>query len=291
MSSFLHLLDVTKSYGSTLVLADIDLKVRQREFCTVVGPSGCGKSTLLRLILGQETPSSGTITMNGQPIRKPEPNRGIVYQRYALFPHLTVVQNIMMGQLLIWSPWKSLLYRKAAREEALHYLENVQLAEHADKYPHELSGGMQQRVAIAQALIKKPQVLMMDEPFGALDPGTREAMQVLILHLWETHGMTIFFVTHDLEEAVFIGTRLIVLSQFYTVGPAASPRPGVGARIVGDYPLDVCKSTHAKETAEFGHIIQTVRHEGFDPHNRQHVEDFSLLHSDAFQTLKDNEYR
>ncbi len=280
MSSFLHLVDVNKHYGDNIVLTDIDLAVQQHEFCTVVGPSGCGKSTLLRLILGQETPTTGRISMNGRRINRPGPDRGIVYQRYALFPHLTVAENIMLGQLLIWPPLKSLVHRKAARLEALEYLDSVQLAEHADKYPHQLSGGMQQRVAIAQALIKKPQVLLMDEPFGALDPGTREAMQVLILDLWEKHGMTIFFVTHDLEEAVFVGTRLLVLSQFYSEGPITSPRHGQGARIVANYSLAIYKTTHAKETAEFGHLIQEVRRVGFDPEHRQHVREFNLAHAD-----------
>ncbi len=282
---FLFLEDVTKSYGQKLVLADIDLKVRQGEFCTVVGPSGCGKSTLLRLILGQEAPTSGTLSMDGRPIARPSPDRGIVYQRYSLFPHLSVLDNIMLGKLLPLPFWKRLTGKRAAREEAMHYLESVQLGEHARAFPHELSGGMRQRVAIAQALIMKPRILLMDEPFGALDPGTREAMQVLIVQIWERHSITIFFVTHDLEEAVFLGTRLLVISQFYGIGNRDTLQPGHGARIVADYPLHHSKSTHAKETAEFGQFIQQVRHEGFDPANLQHVTRFNLEHPDAFQTL------
>ncbi len=275
--------NVVKVYGSKTVLDDIDLAVTKGEFCTIVGPSGCGKSTLLRLILGQESATSGKIIIEGKPVSKPSPERGIVYQRYSLFPHLTVLENIMIGKLLPLPFWKSLGLKKF-REEALYYLESIQLAEHADKYPHQLSGGMQQRVAIAQALIMKPRILLMDEPFGALDPGTREAMQVLILELWQAHGMTVFFVTHDLEEAVFLGTRILVLSQFYTDGRGSIQR---GARIVADYPLNTF-SVKVKETAEFGSFIQKIRYEGFDPKNLQHVTQFNLEHSDSFQTLDDN---
>jgi NitT/TauT family transport system ATP-binding protein len=172
----------------------------------------------------------------------------------------------------------------------MQYLEHVRLAEHADKYPHQLSGGMQQRVAIAQALIMKPKILLMDEPFGALDPGTREDMQVLILELWGQHGMTIFFVTHDLEEAVFLGTRIIVLSQFYTDGLTQGAPGAKGARIVSDHPLrKEIPSTHYKESAEFGKLIQQIRYEGMDPAHVQHVTQFNLRHKDSFQTLTDEE--
>jgi NitT/TauT family transport system ATP-binding protein len=271
--------NVVKAYNSKIVLEDIDLAVSKGEFCTLVGPSGCGKSTLLRLILGQENASSGKIIIEGKPVSRPSPERGIVYQRYSLFPHLTVLENIIIGKLLPLPFWKSFSAKKKFREEALHYLESVQLSEHAEKYPHQLSGGMQQRVAIAQALIMKPRILLMDEPFGALDPGTREAMQVLILELWQAHGMTIFFVTHDLEEAVFLGTRILVLSQFYRDDSGSIQR---GARIVADYPLNTF-SAKVKETAEFASFIQKIRYDGFDPKNLQHVTQFNLEHSDSFQ--------
>ncbi len=283
----LYLEDVQKKYGAKTVLNDIDLAVSQGEFCTVVGPSGCGKSTLLRLILGQEHATSGAVLMEGKEISEPSANRGIVYQRYSLFPHLTILDNIMLGKRLSLPFWKSFSGRKEARKEALQYLESVRLAPHADKYPHQLSGGMQQRVAIAQALIMKPRILLMDEPFGALDPGTREAMQVLILKLWEDHGMTIFFVTHDLEEAVFLGTRILVLSQFYTLETGERSGMTEGARIVSDYPLRgrTAASTRVKETAEFGRLIQKIRYEGFDPEHQQHATEFNLDHPDSFQTL------
>jgi len=285
----LYLEDVTKSYGNKIVLDDIDLAVKQGEFCTVVGPSGCGKSTLLRLILGQERPTTGTLLMDGAQIRQPGPDRGIVYQRYSLFPHLTILKNIMLGKELGQSILTNYSNRKAIKEEAYHYLDSVHLAEHAGKYPHELSGGMQQRVAIAQALIMKPKILLMDEPFGALDPGTRESMQLMLLELWEKQGMTIFFVTHDLEEAVFLGTRILIISQFYT--HEVKQGKTYGARIVGDYKLKDLKasSVNIKETAEFAELIQSIRYEGFDPEVRQHAREFNLKHTDSFITLKSNQ--
>jgi NitT/TauT family transport system ATP-binding protein len=288
----LYLENVSKAYGPKMVLNDIDLAVTQREFCTVVGPSGCGKSTLLRLILGQEQITGGRLLMKGQPIGLPGPDRGIVYQRYSLFPHLTILENIVLGKLLSQPLFKSLKGRKGHREEALHYLESVQLADHAHKYPHQLSGGMQQRVAIAQALIMQPRILMMDEPFGALDPGTRELMQMLILELWETHDMTIFFVTHDLEEAVFLGTRILVLSQFYTHELDRSPGTHIGARIVADYPLRrrTAPSTSVKATEAFGKLIQKIRTEGFDPQYLQQAREFNLEHLDSFITLADEDH-
>ncbi|MFH0784933.1 MAG: ABC transporter ATP-binding protein [Pseudomonadota bacterium] len=276
--------DVTKAYGSKLVLEDIDLAVKQKEFCTVVGPSGCGKSTLLRLILGQERVSSGTMLMDGAALHQPGPDRGIVYQKYSLFPHLTILENIMAGKQLSQPLWKKFSTRKTAREEAMVYLESVQLAEHAEKYPHQLSGGMQQRVAIAQALIMHPRILLMDEPFGALDPGTRETMQMLILEVWEKYGMTVFFVTHDLEEAVFLGTRILVISQFY-IHETKPPEAPHGSRIVADYKLnDQASSTRVKQTAAFGELIQTIRYEGFTPEVKQNAHNFNLTHSDSFVT-------
>ncbi len=286
----LYLEDVQKSYGNKLVLADIDLAVRQGEFCTVVGPSGCGKSTLLRLILGQEQPTWGKLLIDGRSdVLQPSPERGIVYQRYSLFPHLKIIENIMIGELLPLSFWKSISKKKAIRKEALQYLEQVQLAEHAYKYPHQLSGGMRQRVAIAQALIKKPKILLMDEPFGALDPGTRESMQMLILELWEKYNMTVFFVTHDLEEAVFLGSRIIVMSQYYIDGSGKTDGQAHGARIVSDHSLEKSSSTLYKESDKFGQLIQQIRREGMDPEYLQNVTQFNLEHRDSFQTLTEEE--
>ncbi len=286
----LFVTDTYKAYGKKLVLRDIDLAVAQRELCTVVGPSGCGKSTLLRLVLGQEKPTKGTILIDGQPVGYPGPDRGIVYQKYSLFPHLSVLDNVMLGKRLNAGLMDRFRFKKAFYDEAMYFLDKVKLSEHSGKYPHELSGGMQQRVALAQTLIMKPKILLMDEPFGALDPGTREDMQVFLLKLWEEFEMTIFFVTHDLEEAVFLGTRIFVLSHYYSDSLGQSI-PNGGARIVSDYPLPRrAFSTTVKQSAQFSKLIQQIRQEGFDPTHRQRVTEFNLKHPDSFQTLNDREW-
>ena len=195
----------------------------------------------------------------------------------------------MIGLLLPQPFWKGIFKKKTIRKEALQYFEQVQLAEHAHKYPHQLSGGMRQRVAIAQALIKRPKILLMDEPFGALDPGTRESMQMLILELWNKHNMTVFFVTHDLEEAVFLGSRIIVMSQFYLDGSGETGGFAKGARIVSDHSLEKASSTYYKESDKFGKFIQQIRKEGMDPDYLQHVGQFNLQHKDSFQTLTQEE--
>jgi len=287
--SLLYLEDIRKCYGAKTILKDIDLAVKAGELCTLVGPSGCGKSTLLRLILGQERLTSGTLLIDGKPAGPPDTDRGIVYQRYSLFPHLTVLDNVMLGLNLLSGFMERHRRRKEFQREAMHFLDRVHLAGHVHKYPHELSGGMQQRVAIAQALIMKPKILLMDEPFGALDPGTREHMQVFLLEMWEDLKMTVFFVTHDLEEAVFLGTRILVLSQYYSDGEPVAGNPRHGARIVSDYPLAFrASSTSVKESADFGALIQKIRRDGFDPEYLQHVTEFDLHHADSFLTLEEN---
>ncbi len=285
----LHLEDVYKSYGPKLVLENIDLAVREGELCSLVGPSGCGKSTLFRIVLGQEVTSAGRVLVDGQPVGPPAPDRGIVYQKYSLFPHLTVLDNVLLGKRLSSGWFEARRRRQEFRDEAMAYLERMRLAGHAEKYPHELSGGMQQRVAIAQALIMKPRVLMMDEPFGALDPDTREDMQVFLLELWDQHRMTIFLVTHDMHEAVFVGTRVLVLSQHYTDDRGqAAPR---GSRIVGDYPLpNAIYSTKVKTSPEFLDTVDEIRRVGFDPEHLRHVTEFNLRHADSFQTLTAEEH-
>ena len=282
----LHLEDVYQSYGPKVILDDIDLTVRQSELCTLVGPSGSGKSTLLRLILGQEMPARGSLMIDGMPAGTPDTMRGIVFQRYSLFPHLTVVENVALGRNLRAGFFQRIRLKNAFREEAMHYLERIRLAEHADKYPHELSGGMQQRVAIAQSLLLKPRLFLMDEPFGALDPETREEMQLFLLELWDEERMTIFFVTHDLEEAVYLGTRILVLSQYYTDDRGQPSQVNRGARIVADYHLPKrTTSTDAKQNPNFIRLIRSIRQEGFNPEYLQHVKDFNLQHPDSFQTL------
>jgi NitT/TauT family transport system ATP-binding protein len=233
--ALLHIEDMYKWYGDKLVLENVDLTVREGTFCSVVGPSGCGKSTLFRILVGQEAATRGAVLFDGKPIDGPGLDRGIVYQRYSLYPHLSVLDNVALAQTLRVSLAERWRRRREFDEMAMRILERVKLAEHAHKYPQELSGGMQQRVAIAQALLARPRVLFMDEPFGALDPEARESMQVFLLELWEETQMTIFFVTHDMEEAVYLGTRVLVLSQNYLDDRG----PGVkrGSRIVADYAL------------------------------------------------------
>jgi NitT/TauT family transport system ATP-binding protein len=286
----LHIQDVYKIYGNKTVLDNVDLSVSRGEFCTVVGPSGCGKSTLLRLILGQERPTKGNLFIDGCPADSANKDRGIVYQKYSLFPHLTVLENVLLGKKLCSGFPERIRKRKMLEEEAMLFLEKVQLKEHYKKYPYELSGGMQQRVAIAQAVIMKPEILLMDEPFGALDPGTRESMQVFILEIWEKTAMTVFFVTHDLEEACYLGSRIVVLSQYYVDGRMNNGNKG--SKIVADYPLPrKATSTMVKARAEFGGLIQKIRQEGFDPTSTHHVTQFNLKHDDSFQTLTQEETR
>lgn len=291
----LEIHDLYKSYGPRLILDNIDLKVAAGEFCTVVGPSGCGKSTLLRLILGQEKPNpgSGPLLIDGQPVGLPDTHRGIVYQRYTLLPHLSVLENVQLGKTLSAGQWWNPFYRNAEhRDEAMHYLTRVRLADAAHKYPHQLSGGMQQRVAIAQALIMKPPILLMDEPFGALDPDTRQDVQLYLLELWESEKLTVFFVTHDMSEACYLGTRLLVLSQYYTDDRGEGSAVGRGGRIVADYTLpDVASSTEVTHSAEFQALIAAVKADGFDPAVRQHVRAFNLQHPDAWQTLTTDELK
>jgi len=288
----LHIDNVYKRYGEKVVLDNIDLSVSAGELCTVVGPSGCGKSTLLRLILGQEAVSAGNIFLGGEAIGLPDTLRGVVFQKYSLFPHLTVLQNVMLGRRLrrgLLQNWK---LRGQDKDEAMQFVEKVRLKGHEHKFPHELSGGMQQRVAIAQALITRPKILLMDEPFGALDPQTRESMQLFLLELWEQEKMTIFFVTHDLEEAAFLGTRLFALSQYYSDDRGDRNYAQRGAKIVADHKLSSqAQSSAIKNNPEFTEFLDYIRKAAFDPEFLQHVGEFNLTHSDSFQTLTDEEKR
>ena len=185
------------------ILTDIDLEIEAGEFVSIVGQTGCGKSTLLRLILGEQKPTHGRVLVGGKERTQPDPMCGYVPQKYSLFPDRTVLGNVTFG-----------LKGRGAREIALKMIKRTGLRESdAAKYPHQLSGGMQQRVAIAQALVMNPPVLLMDEAFSALDPGTRSGMQRLIKELWEESGTTIVFVTHNTREAVFLGTRVIALAN------------------------------------------------------------------------------
>ncbi|KPC28935.1 ABC transporter [Pseudomonas savastanoi pv. glycinea] len=231
--------NVWQQYDDQVVLEGLNLDVAEGEFCTLVGASGCGKSTFLRLLLGQETPSRGLITLDGKALRnEPDASRGVVFQRYSVFPHLSVLDNVALGLELPRSAWLGRLFGQAkseAREHAAQLLGKVGLGHALDKYPTQLSGGMQQRLAIAQALIMKPRVLLLDEPFGALDPGIRKDMHHLLLDLWRETKLTVFMVTHDLSEGFNLGTRLLVFDKVRH-DPHA---PGAyGARITYDIPLN-----------------------------------------------------
>ena len=237
--SFIQVKNVWQEYGDQVVLERLSLIVREGEFCTLVGASGCGKSTFLRLLLGQERPSRGEILLAGQPlVAEPNASRGVVFQRYSVFPHLSVLDNVAIGLELPRSPLLGRLFgnaKREARERAAELLRKVGLGHALDKYPSALSGGMQQRLAIAQALITKPRVLLLDEPFGALDPGIRKDMHALLLELWRETGLTVFMVTHDLSEGFSLGTRLLVFDKV-RLDPHAPN--AFGARITYDIPLN-----------------------------------------------------
>ncbi|MDF2964181.1 MAG: transporter ATP-binding protein [Paenibacillus sp.] len=200
---------ITKVYGGNkgafTALDPVSFDIRENEFVSFVGPSGCGKSSLLRILAGLEEASSGELYISGKEIDGPGADRGMVFQSYTLFPWLTVRQNIEFGLTLKGIP----LLEK--RQIANHFMELVHLTKFAKSYPKELSGGMKQRVAIARALANNPEVLLMDEPFGALDPQTKNSMQEMLLNLWEREKTTVVFITHDIEEAIFLSQRVYVM--------------------------------------------------------------------------------
>ena len=237
--SFIEVTNVWQEYDGHVVLEGLDLSIAEGEFCTMVGASGCGKSTFLRLLLGQERPSRGQILLGGEPLSgEPDADRGVVFQRYSVFPHLSVLDNVALGLELPRAPLLGRLFgrdKREAREQAAALLAKVGLAHAVNKYPSQLSGGMQQRLAIAQALIMKPRVLLLDEPFGALDPGIRKDMHALLLELWRETGVTVFMVTHDLSEGFSLGTRLLVFDK---VRLDAQAPAAYGARITYDIPLN-----------------------------------------------------
>lgn len=191
--------------GECTALNDISFKTHRREFVCVIGPSGCGKSTLIRILAGLEMPTSGELLLDGKPVHGPGADRGMVFQGYTLFPWLTVKKNVMFGLKM------NGLSAGQAEREALQWLDLVGLAKFAHVYPHQLSGGMKQRVAIARALANRPRILLMDEPFGALDAQTRAKMQSYLLDIWRNIDITILFITHDLDEAIFLADRILVL--------------------------------------------------------------------------------
>ena len=239
---------VERRFDTTLALQATDLAVAQNEFITILGPSGCGKSTLLRIVAGLDRPTAGEVRLDGHRIEGPGADRGMVFQSYTLFPWLTVLDNVCFGLRERGMP-------RAEQLELAHgFLAKVGLKGFADHYPKQLSGGMQQRTALARALANRPRMLLMDEPFGALDHQTRELMQELLLGIWEAERTTVLFVTHDIDEAVFMGSRVVVMSA----------RPG---RIKLDRPVDLPHPRHyaVKTTPVFSglkaELMEAVRAE------------------------------
>ncbi|MFW2830559.1 ATP-binding cassette domain-containing protein [Sphingomonas sp. ID0503] len=256
MSVLLSLQNVWVEYGDKVVLERVDLDIAEGSFVSIVGPSGAGKSSLLRVVLGQEVPTRGQILLDGTPLA-PEcgPDRGVVFQRYSVFPHLSALRNTMFGFECAQAPFTARLFgsaRRAAMAEAAEMLNAVGLGDSMHLYPAQMSGGMQQRLAIAQALVKRPRILLLDEPFGALDPGIRADMHVLITRLWEDYNLTILMVTHDIKEAFSLGTRVLTLDKRRR-DPQAPHR--YGATAVYDLPL----ARRTREARQMSVTLDAVR--------------------------------
>ena len=209
----------SRNGGDVIALNDLNMTIPDKQFAVIVGPSGCGKSSLLDIIAGLKDPTGGVCRLDGKVINGPARERGMVFQNYSLFPWLTVLKNVEFGLSLHGSS------QKETTERARHYVNAVGLTGFENAYPNQLSGGMKQRVAIARSLANNPEVLLMDEPFGALDSQTRVVMQQLLLGIWEKEHKTVLFVTHDIDEALFLGEKVYVMSA----------RPG---RIIDTIPVD-----------------------------------------------------
>lgn len=245
--------DEDKQLREFVALDGLDLEIRAGEFLTIVGPSGCGKSTVLDLIAGLAQPTSGELTIDGRPITGPGLDRSVVFQQYTLLPWRTARANIEFALEA-----KGGLSRSERTAVAREYLDLVGLREFENRYPHELSGGMKQRVAIARSLSYQPQVLLMDEPFGALDAQTRERLQEELLGIWARTGTTVVFITHDIEEAVFLGQRVAVMSS----------RPGRIREVISvDIDRAGADDTDVRATPEFAEY----RHHVWTLLRQQHV--------------------
>ncbi len=251
-SSIVELRNATVRFGSFTALSDISLSIPDSpdrgEFITILGPSGCGKSTLLNLIAGFLSPTEGEVLVKGQPVLGPGRERGMIFQQYSSFPHLTVLENVMFGLHINKREMK--LDRTELRAKAEDLIAQVELTEHMKKYPHQLSGGQQQRVAIARSLAMEPHILLMDEPFSALDEPTRLEMQELVVKLWHRIHPTIFCVTHSISEAVYLGSRVWIFSHppgqiAYDICDAIPPSVGIPPLV-------------AQERAEFKNAVYVV---------------------------------
>jgi len=238
-----ELLGVTQRFGDYVAIQGVDLAARAGEFVAIVGPTGCGKSTLLNIVAGLRPPAEGEVRIFGRPLLGLNREAGYLFQADSLFPWKTALGNVMLGPVLRGVP------PEEARERARAWLAKVGLAGFEDRYPHQLSGGMKKRVALAQVLILSPKILLMDEPFGALDVQTRQLMENELLRLWQEDKKTVLFVTHDLEEAIALADRVVVFSA----GPAS--------RIVGDFEVDLPRPRDVAEirlTEEFLRIHREI---------------------------------
>lgn len=215
--SFINAKNIWKSYGDNIILENVDFAMEAGEFCALVGPSGCGKTTFLRMLLGVEEPTRGKLLFEGGDYpNEPSDDRGIVFQRYSTLNHLNVIDNVVIGLEFEKSKFFGKLFgneKKKAYEKADEILEAVGLKDSRSKYPHELSGGMKQRLSIAQSLVKKPKLLLLDEPFGALDPGISQDMHELLLSIHSKLNFGVVMVTHDISEAFKLGTRVLVFDK------------------------------------------------------------------------------
>lgn len=218
---FLEISQINKNFGESTILSNVDLSINEGHFVAILGPSGCGKSTLLSMVAGLTVPTQGQIRLQDHRIKKPGKERGMVFQEQALFPWMSVINNVMF-------PLRKEMKRQEARERAQDLLKKVKLGEWAFHYPHALSGGMQQRVAIARALAMDPAVLLMDEPFGALDEQTRSLLHRELERIWMETKKTILFVTHSIQEAIKLSDRIVVMGT----------RPG---RVLDDIMVDLAR--------------------------------------------------
>ena len=291
------------------VLNNINWQLQKGELAAVVGASGCGKTTVLQSILGSQFPTEGVVSVDKLEVTRVTRDCGIVYQNYSLFPHLTMLENVVAGPILEGTSLLERLFckpvvaiadlfkaqkilklirysriRNEARETAKVILQRCGLDPERDgnKYPYELSGGMRQRTAIAQSLMMKPKVLLLDEPFSGLDEKTRREMLDLIYEQWKTHNITVVFVTHNVDDAVALGTRIICLSQHWL---DEEGKPGVGAKIVIDKQLASGSVLPSKfiGTDEFKQLVESIRTRTIDKENPLPIASFELSHPDAFK--------
>lgn len=281
----LQVKDVHHWFGKNQVLGGINITIPAGQIVSIVGPSGCGKSTLLRAILGTHPPKRGEIWTGKTRVTSPNRNVGIVYQHYSLYDFLTARQNVAFGLMLdetslpfrAFAPWAWWPLRKKHLAAAEEYLKKVHLGHALDLYPHEMSGGMRQRVAIAQSLIMKPSILLLDEPFGALDEATREELQIMLLELYQENldareagekpPFTILIVTHELNEAIYVADRVLGLSQYHSNGKD-------GSKIVYDKAAPIFDPNDVRDFEKFNQQKDELRLAVFDTEVLQHHNEF-----------------